>query len=274
MQQIQQRLTCPVCLEPFKQPKLLPCQHTFCLTPCLTGLADRVSRRVKCPECRCVHPLPLQGVEALPNNITIQRFLDLDLRQMTNNSNSVNNSENCSHCSHKHDNYFKCVDCDKSFCVNCKPVHVNQLKVECKQSTHNLRRLLPQMSEKVGGIEQRKTVIQQNFESIKRDISSVIEKLIEDLRNREKCLHAEADVYMQSNLRTVSLEKENAEIELVTLSSFCDSVESTLNNNESALTDNEIALMKKQCKSYLQQAEMNQNTNNNGPEVFKVKKKL
>ncbi len=87
---------------------------------------------------------------------------------------------------------------------------------------------MPKLSEKVGGFEQRKVAISQNFELVKRDITSVIEKLIDDLRNREKCLHAEADVYMQSQVRTISLEKENAEIELATVSSFCDSVELNL----------------------------------------------
>jgi uncharacterized protein VirK/YbjX len=91
-----------------------------------------------------------------------------------------------------------------------------------------LRRVLPKLSEKVGGFEQRRVAITQNFESVKRDITSVIEKLIDDLRSREKCLHAEADVYMQSQTRTICLEKENAEVELATVSSFCDSVEASL----------------------------------------------
>lgn len=72
-------------------------------------------------------------------------------------------------------------------------------------------------------------MINQSYDSIKRDITSVIERLIEDLRNRERCLHAEAEVYMQSQIRTISLEKENAEIELASVSSFCDSAETTLN---------------------------------------------
>jgi tripartite motif-containing protein 71 len=233
VQQIQQRLTCPVCLEPFKQPKLLPCQHTFCLTPCLTNLADRSTRRVKCPECRSIHNLPLQGVEALPNNITIQRFLDLDLQNISSNGGDTIRSvraysENCAQCAQKHGNYFKCSDCDRFFCSNCKTSHINQLMNECKQESMNLRRILPKLSEKVGGFEQRKVAITHNFEIVKRDVTSVIEKLIDDLRSREKCLHAEADVYMQSQIRTISLEKENAEIELATVSSFCDSVESSL----------------------------------------------
>jgi tripartite motif-containing protein 71 len=162
VQQIQQRLTCPVCLDSFKQPKLLPCQHTFCLSPCLTNLVDRITRRIKCPECRMIHNLPLQGVDSLPNNITIQRFLDLDLRNITtgtaqtssistfSNKNNLNNSEDCFQCQKKHLNYFKCLDCEKFLCQNCKTVHMSQLKNECKQNNMNLRRNLPKLSERVG----------------------------------------------------------------------------------------------------------------------------
>ena len=74
VQQIQQRLTCPVCLDRYKVPKLLPCQHTFCLNPCLTNLIDTSTRKIKCPECRMLHSLPSTGrVESFPNNITILR---------------------------------------------------------------------------------------------------------------------------------------------------------------------------------------------------------
>lgn len=79
-----------------------------------------------------------------------------------------------------------------------------------------------------GSYEQKKTLITQNFESIKREISSAIEKLVSDLRDRERCLVAEAEVYMQSQIRTIGLENENAEIEFATVSSFCDSTETTL----------------------------------------------
>ena len=43
---VDSRMTCSVCLEPYRgrQPKLLPCFHTFCL-PCLSQLAEREARQ-------------------------------------------------------------------------------------------------------------------------------------------------------------------------------------------------------------------------------------
>ena len=40
-QHIEELLRCPICLDRFRTPKLLPCQHTFCESPCLEQLVDR-----------------------------------------------------------------------------------------------------------------------------------------------------------------------------------------------------------------------------------------
>lgn len=143
---IQQRLECPVCLDRFKKPKLLPCQHTFCLTPCLNNLIDRSNRRIKCPECRAVHIVPVQGVDAYPNNITILKFLDLDFsRSLTNNF-----LDKCYQCNKRLENLVKCLDCEKFFCEACRPTHLGQLRNETKQNVLNLRKTLPKLSQKVG----------------------------------------------------------------------------------------------------------------------------
>ena len=56
-QDVDKLLECSVCLEQIKQPKMLTCQHTFCLDPCLIGLVKRSNSKrkkytVECPICR------------------------------------------------------------------------------------------------------------------------------------------------------------------------------------------------------------------------------
>lgn len=46
MEQFEQLLTCCVCLDRYRNPKLLPCQHSFCMEPCMEGLVDYVRRQV------------------------------------------------------------------------------------------------------------------------------------------------------------------------------------------------------------------------------------
>lgn len=46
MEHFEQLLTCCVCLDRYRNPKLLPCQHSFCMEPCMEGLVDYVRRQV------------------------------------------------------------------------------------------------------------------------------------------------------------------------------------------------------------------------------------
>uniref|UniRef100_A0A1A7WW50 E3 ubiquitin/ISG15 ligase TRIM25-like n=1 Tax=Iconisemion striatum TaxID=60296 RepID=A0A1A7WW50_9TELE len=52
---LQEELTCPVCLDLYRDPHLLPCGHNFCKT-CLDRLTRQADRgRLRCPECRDSH---------------------------------------------------------------------------------------------------------------------------------------------------------------------------------------------------------------------------
>ncbi|XP_026798675.3 E3 ubiquitin/ISG15 ligase TRIM25 isoform X2 [Pangasianodon hypophthalmus] len=52
---LEEELTCPVCLDLYREPHLLPCGHNFCLQ-CLRRLKSRSERgRLRCPECRESH---------------------------------------------------------------------------------------------------------------------------------------------------------------------------------------------------------------------------
>ncbi|XP_074554978.1 E3 ubiquitin/ISG15 ligase TRIM25 [Halichoeres trimaculatus] len=52
---LQEELTCPVCLDLYRDPYLLPCGHNFCKT-CLNRLKRQAERgRLRCPECRDSH---------------------------------------------------------------------------------------------------------------------------------------------------------------------------------------------------------------------------
>ncbi|KAK7910406.1 hypothetical protein WMY93_015090 [Mugilogobius chulae] len=49
---LQEELTCPVCLDLYRDPHLLPCGHNFCKS-CLDRLKRQADRgRFRCPECR------------------------------------------------------------------------------------------------------------------------------------------------------------------------------------------------------------------------------
>ena len=164
---VQKLLQCAVCLELFKQPKILPCQHTFCLTPCLEGLFDQRTRSIRCPECRADHFVPRAGVTAFPNNLTIIGFLELskthqrhsadsdqpDRRQLQDvvtdddsmgqslfqlsDDRDVNLVEErrppegvgCYQCQNLTLRLSRCCHCDHIVCDQCKQTHLDQVSI-------------------------------------------------------------------------------------------------------------------------------------------------
>ena len=53
LQKLDDELTCPVCSDHFKEPKVLQCLHYYCKT-CISDLIKRAprGRSFNCPECR------------------------------------------------------------------------------------------------------------------------------------------------------------------------------------------------------------------------------
>ncbi|KAE8746007.1 hypothetical protein FOCC_FOCC007265, partial [Frankliniella occidentalis] len=132
-------LTCAICLDRYRNPKLLPCQHSFCMEPCMDGLVDYVRRQVKCPECRAEHRIPYQGVQGYPTNVTLQRFLELHI-EITGelpDPTAGQIMERCGVCSEKA--YCSlCGHCDKKICEDCKGAHMDILRREIARINNQL----------------------------------------------------------------------------------------------------------------------------------------
>ena len=66
-------LSCPVCYQLFKNPKYLPCHHSYC-EQCLGKM--QVQSNIICPECRKEAIVPPGGVKDFDNNFFINRLVD------------------------------------------------------------------------------------------------------------------------------------------------------------------------------------------------------
>lgn len=67
-------LSCSVCLELFREPRMLPCGHTNC-TECLQQLQHSNDYGfIQCAQCRAECPLPVQ---MLPVNYVVKGFFFL-----------------------------------------------------------------------------------------------------------------------------------------------------------------------------------------------------
>ncbi|XP_009465827.1 PREDICTED: tripartite motif-containing protein 3, partial [Nipponia nippon] len=71
-----QFLVCSICLDRYRNPKVLPCLHTFC-ERCLQNYIPPQSLTLSCPVCRQTSILPERGVAALQNNFFITNLMEV-----------------------------------------------------------------------------------------------------------------------------------------------------------------------------------------------------
>ncbi|XP_063954655.1 E3 ubiquitin-protein ligase TRIM45-like [Lytechinus pictus] len=111
---LSQNLQCPICLNVYKEPKLLSCSHTYC-KECLSRLFTSQQHRVKlsCPVCRKDTAVPRGDVGNLQVNIPIQGMVD-DVQ---------NQSQLCTVCKDKALAATYCQECDDFMCVDCYKTH-------------------------------------------------------------------------------------------------------------------------------------------------------
>lgn len=152
-------LECPICLELFQIPKMLPCQHTFCL-PCITKLyscSGMTTGILRCPTCQTKHDLnPNQGgrkkvkmgpspgdlAHILPNNFFVLSVMDLRQSPYTYSisqsasaspmlkqpapvltaSSSDKTSLSCPECIGNPQ--WICTDCSIPLCISCLSNHL------------------------------------------------------------------------------------------------------------------------------------------------------
>ncbi|XP_076838639.1 E3 ubiquitin-protein ligase Midline-1-like [Brachyhypopomus gauderio] len=85
MEVLESELTCPICLELFEDPLLLPCAHSLCfncahrilVSHCAAGEPLDSLAAFQCPTCRYVIALsPHRGLDGLKRNVTLQNIID------------------------------------------------------------------------------------------------------------------------------------------------------------------------------------------------------
>ncbi|XP_077985132.1 protein meiotic P26-like [Glandiceps talaboti] len=106
-------LECPICLEQYKNPKILPCYHSLCLN-CLLQVAS--GDKITCPVCQQNHDLPPEGVKELPNCTILNDLLEFE--------ENIATIHLCGSCKKKQAENF-CVDCGILICNQCCETHRN-----------------------------------------------------------------------------------------------------------------------------------------------------
>ena len=119
IQKIQDQVTCGICLEPYKQPRLLKCFHVYC-EQCLQRLVrgGRGGQSLPCPQCRQDTPLPVGGVPGLQGAFYIHYLFDVQdaLKKVSSSEQTM-----CNKCKKRESASF-CRTCG-FVCQRCTEFH-------------------------------------------------------------------------------------------------------------------------------------------------------
>lgn len=116
----QEESNCPICSRPFKNPKILPCLHSFC-AECVQDLVRNRQGKdfLQCPKCPKGVELPEPYTpDTLPPSLYHRRLLDLRLLE-----NPQDLSASCGSCN-KHSSVVSyCFHCGEFLCTECLKAH-------------------------------------------------------------------------------------------------------------------------------------------------------
>ena len=119
LQKIQDQVTCGICLEPYKQPRLLKCFHVYC-EQCLQRLVrgEQEGQSLPCPQCRQITPVPVGGVSKLQGAFYIHYLFDVQdaLKKVSSSEQAM-----CEKCTDRKAVGF-CRTCGFA-CQRCKELH-------------------------------------------------------------------------------------------------------------------------------------------------------
>ncbi|XP_064595917.1 E3 ubiquitin-protein ligase TRIM21-like [Liolophura sinensis] len=132
-------LTCSICMATFREPVMLPCQHSFC-RECIGLYADKskpvqtdetsggtgnedVHQLIACPVCRAPTSLGRESVAGLPPNF--------HLAEIVEKFSAVKAEDDIPYCSMCEDKHTKAV----KFCTNCNVLYCQ----ECLTNYHPTR---------------------------------------------------------------------------------------------------------------------------------------
>lgn len=158
-----QLLKCGVCSSRFRNPKLLPCNHTFCAEPCLERAVERGKQQVKCPECSAEHRLPVQG---FPNNVTLARFLELRQQVSGREPDLPASMQRCNTCKER-GQLEMCAHCNRKICKDCKAAHVSILRKEIALINSQVREGLKDLCTTLHNTEENAGKLQKNYVQVK-----------------------------------------------------------------------------------------------------------
>ncbi|KAL7677241.1 hypothetical protein ACOME3_003481 [Neoechinorhynchus agilis] len=251
-------LRCPVCLDQYCDPRMLPCQHSFCRS-CLEKISD--DRWGRCPVCRQLFRVPCTaGVAGLDINRTIVGLIESSAkrnaalmkkceggrrRKTESNTSCISLEARCSECRQDHMKLRACVHCKDALCHHCRRHHYDQLssylKIKLSEVQYEISSLI---DFNTCSIERNEAGI-DSCEVISKEIKNKVDLI-------EQCINQQKDILLLQ-LKNIRQEKQKVIVdsrqqlkELEGIKEFCESSKGYLLRADE--TDEEVISIVRRCE--------------------------
>ena len=216
LERLEEQLTCSVCLELYREPRILTCHHVYC-SACLQEFIEKAvdKRAVTCPDCRKKTDVAKVGPAFRINSLRevfdkLQMERSVVRRRKTLQTNPDSEEEQCrQHRSQSLDLY--CQDCDVLVCRDClladkqhaghSYTYVSELGAGCrkffKEKLAELREVRERLTAAMKETSEMKIAIDRQEATITQQTNETFEMLIEVLRNEKQRTLAHLQEAMQ-----------------------------------------------------------------------------
>ena len=232
LEKINDKLTCVICQEAYKEPpKLLHCHHTFC-KECLERLVGKECDQVtiNCPTCRAVTVVPPKGVSSLQSDFHMEHLFEI--RAMLDNSGTK-----CGKCENEKAASF-CHDCKEFVCQSCGDLHkrwrefklhditpldqmqggsakadlvtllASKQKSEVAQHILPLQEQLMAVGKALECLSMQEKAIHEQQETTKAEVCKEIDDICCHLKERKMQLHVEIDGSVREKLLKLTMHRK------------------------------------------------------------------
>ncbi|XP_046862542.1 tripartite motif-containing protein 45-like isoform X2 [Xenia sp. Carnegie-2017] len=111
-ERVEELLICSLCLEKFKDPRVLPCYHSFCYKCIVKLYKNDQSGAIRCPNCRLDIQMEESSISTIPVNFLLKSLLTV-----------VKKTRTCDNCVEKDLAVNRCDKCSMYLCQFCSESH-------------------------------------------------------------------------------------------------------------------------------------------------------